>query len=83
MTSVTIRNLEEGVISRLRIRAAEHGRSMEEEAHAILTHALDDKKKKPTVGLATAIRRRFAPVGYVDLPHIERGPMRPPVEFDS
>jgi plasmid stability protein len=83
MASVTISNLEEGMISRLRIRAAEHGRSMEEEARAILTRALDDKKKKPTVGLATAIRRRFAPVGYVDLPQIERGPMRPPVEFDS
>lgn len=83
MASVTISNLEEGMISRLRIRTAEHGRSMEEEARAILTRALDDKKKKPTVGLATAIRHRFAPVGYVDLPQIERGPMRPPVEFDS
>ena len=82
MASVTIRNLEEGVKSRLRIRAAEHGRSMEEEARAILAQAVDEKKKKPTVGLATAIRRRFTAVGYVDLPQIERGPMRPPVEFD-
>jgi plasmid stability protein len=83
MASVTISNLEEGMISRLRIRAVEHGRSIDEEARAILTHALDDKKKKPTVGLATAIRRRFAPAGYVNLPQIERGPTRPPVEFDS
>jgi plasmid stability protein len=82
LASVTIRNLEEGVKSRLRIRAAEHGRSMEEEARAILAHAVDEKKKKPTVGLATAIRRRFAAVGYVDLPPIERSPMRSPVEFD-
>jgi hypothetical protein len=55
---------------------------MEEEARAILAHAVDEKKKKPTVGLATAIRRRFAAVGYVDLPPIERSPMRSPVEFD-
>lgn len=81
MASVTIRNLEEGVKSRLRIRAAEHGRSMEEEAREILAQALNDKKK-PAVGLATAIRRRFAPLGFVDLPEIERGPMRPTVEFD-
>jgi plasmid stability protein len=81
MASVTIRNLEEGVKSRLRIRAAEHGRSMEEEARAILAQAVDEKKKKPAVGLATAIRRRFAAAGYVDLPQIERGPMRPPVDF--
>jgi plasmid stability protein len=71
MASVTIRNLEEGVKSRLRIRAAEHGRSMEEEARAILAHAVDEKKKKSSVGLATAIRRRFAAVGYVDLPQID------------
>jgi hypothetical protein len=32
MASITIRNLDEDTKRRLRIRAAEHGRSMEEEA---------------------------------------------------
>jgi plasmid stability protein len=32
MASITIRNLDDDVKQRLRIRAAEHGRSMEEEA---------------------------------------------------
>ena len=35
--SVTIRNLEDDLKRRLRIRAAEHGRSMEEEAREIPT----------------------------------------------
>jgi antitoxin FitA len=36
MASITIRNLEELLKARLRIRAATHGRSMEEEARDIL-----------------------------------------------
>jgi plasmid stability protein len=34
MASITIRNLDDRVKTRLRMRAAEHGRSMEEEAAA-------------------------------------------------
>ena len=36
MASLTIRNLEEDTKERLRVRAAQNGRSMEEEARAIL-----------------------------------------------
>jgi len=36
MASITIRNLDDDVKRRLRVRAAEHGRSMEEEARDIL-----------------------------------------------
>jgi plasmid stability protein len=36
MASLTIRNLEEDAKERLRVRAAQNGRSMEEEARAIL-----------------------------------------------
>ena len=36
MASITIRNLDDGIKRRLRVRAAEHGRSMEEEAREIL-----------------------------------------------
>ena len=41
MASITVRNLEEGLKRRLRIRAAENGRSMEQEARDILRAALD------------------------------------------
>ena len=39
-TSLTIRNLEEPVKQKLRMRAASHGRSMEAEAREILTKAV-------------------------------------------
>ncbi len=36
MASITIRNLDGDIMQRLRVRAAEHGCSMEEEARDIL-----------------------------------------------
>lgn len=40
MATMTIRNLDDDVKARLRVRAAQHGRSMEEEARSILSAAL-------------------------------------------
>jgi len=40
-TTLTIRNLDEAVKQKLRVRAAQHGRSMEAEARAILTREVD------------------------------------------
>lgn len=75
MASVTIRNLDERVMARLRTRAAKHGRSIGDEAREILTNALAMEPKQPG-GLATAIRNRFAPLGGVELPEIMREPIR-------
>ena len=47
MASITVRNLEEGLKRRLRIRAAENGRSMEEEARDILRTALYHQTSSP------------------------------------
>jgi plasmid stability protein len=80
MASVTIRNLEEAVKARLRIRAATHGRSMEEEARDILRNALNREPEQPA-SLASAIRARFAPLGGVELPEIRRDAMREPPGF--
>ena len=44
MASITIRNLDDDVKTRLRVRAAEHHRSMEEEARLILREAVEQKK---------------------------------------
>ncbi len=41
MASITIRNLDDAVKERLRVRAAMHGRSMEEEVRLILRNAVD------------------------------------------
>ena len=67
MASITIRNLEEAVKTRLRVRAAEHGRSMEEEARCILRDALDRERPQ---SLADIAREYFGPENGVDLePH--------------
>jgi len=65
MATLTIRNLDDNLKTRLRVEAALHGNSMEEEARAILRRALT----KPTGegGLGSRIYRRFAAVGGVDL----------------
>ena len=77
MASITIRNLEEATKRKLKIRAAIHGRSMEQEAREILKNAL---RQKPRTGadLVKAIRQRFAPLGGVELEPFPREPIRDP-----
>jgi len=80
MASITIRNLDDDVKTRLRVRAAQHHRSMEEEARVILRDAVG--RKPDTRNLAEAIRARIAPLGGVDLELPPRGPGREPPSFD-
>ena len=75
MATITIRQLDEKTKSRLRIRAAHHGRSMEEEAREILRSALT-AFSPVKVNLAEAIQRRFARVGGFDLKLPRRDPIR-------
>lgn len=79
MASITIRNLEEDIKQRLRVRAAEHGRSMEEEARDILRRVMGEGA--PPRNLAAAIRARVAPSHRVDLDLPAREPMREPPQF--
>lgn len=82
MASITIRQLPEATKRKLRIRAAQHGRSMEQEARDILKNELAKPMlaKPPQTGkdLVEAIRRRFAPYGGVELAIPARGPIRDP-----
>jgi antitoxin FitA len=80
MAAITIRQLDEKTKSRLRIRAAHHGRSMEEEAREILRSALA-AVSSPRGNLAEAIRRRFAPFGGLELELPRRDSLRQPPEF--
>lgn len=75
MASITIRNLEDPLKVKLRIRAAHHGRSMEEEARHILRTALTEERQ-PSPDLGRAIRRRFASTGGIELGVAERRPRR-------
>ena len=77
MASITIRDLDERTKSRLRIRAAHHSRSMEDEARTILRNALSEDAQ-PAKDLASAVRERFKPLGGVELVLAVREPMREP-----
>jgi plasmid stability protein len=80
MAAITIRQLDENIKSRLRIRAAHHGRSMEEEAREILRATLT--APSPVKGnLAESIRRRFAAFGGFELELPRRDAMRPAPDF--
>jgi plasmid stability protein len=77
MTALTIRNLDEQLKNRLRIQAARHNRSMEEEVRTILRDALTEQADSP-VDLGAKIHARFRELGGVDLALESREPIRPP-----
>lgn len=79
MANLTIRNLDETVKRRLRVRAAEHGRSMEEEVREILRSAIGEAPAGRDLG--RAIHARFAVLGGVELELPARGPMRGPPDL--
>jgi plasmid stability protein len=65
MATLMIRGLDEDVKARLRVQAAEHGRSMEAEARVLLAAALSGRR--PPRGLGSYIAAQFAEIGGVDL----------------
>jgi len=67
MASMTIRNIDEQLKSRLRVQAAHHGRSMEDEARDILRAALSMQDDAARQSLIDSIRSRISPLGGVDL----------------
>ena len=79
MASITIRNLDDGVKAKLRVRAAANGRSMEEEARTILRAAVDEEDSRR--GLGTKLHELFKPFGGVELEIPPREVMREPPRF--
>lgn len=77
MASITIRKLDEATKHRLRLRAAHHKRSMEDEARNILRTALTEQRATPD-DLGRAIHERFKPLGGLDVALPLRDPMREP-----
>lgn len=65
MAAVSVRDLDEVVRERLRVRAARHGRSMEAEIRAILTEAVT--ADEDSRGLAQTLLSRFGELGGVEL----------------
>ena len=80
MTSITIRNLDDALKRRLRLRAATHGRSMEEEARDILRCVLAEEPRTAD-NLADVIRQLVEPHGGFEIPPFPRGKLRDPPDF--
>lgn len=80
MATITVRNLDEWVKQKLRVRAAANGKSMEQEVRDILRTAVEEERPS-TQDLASAIRSRFAPLGGVELELPPRTAMREPPQF--
>ena len=80
MASITIHNLDDEVKTRLRLRAAGNGRSMEEEARLILRDAVGPKPSSNN--LVNIIRAHFGPSNGVDLELPPRHAFREPPSFE-
>jgi antitoxin FitA len=65
MAALSIRDLDDSVREKLRLRAARHGRSMEAEIRLILTVAATEEE--PRTDLFSALTERFTQLGGVDL----------------
>jgi plasmid stability protein len=74
MASITIRNLDDDLKRRLRVRAAEHGRSMEAEVRQILRQAVGEPGAPKDLG--QSIHQRFAALGGAQLELLPRASVR-------
>lgn len=77
MASITVRRLDDGLKTRLRVRAARNGRSMEEEARTILRAGLATENAVMP-NLVESIRRHFARIGGIEIPLPARQAIRRP-----
>lgn len=84
MTSITVRNLDEYIKTGLRLRAARHGWSMEQEVRNILQQAVAaEAGTAAPVSFAERIGQRFAQLDGSDLPIPPRHAARKPPAFDQ
>jgi antitoxin FitA len=83
VSSLSIRQIDPMMKERLRLRAARNGRSMEAEVRAILKEVLAGPALGSGADLVRSIRRRFAPLGGVELELPARGAGREPPRFDG
>jgi plasmid stability protein len=80
MASLTIRNLDESLKTRLRLQSAQHGCSMEAEVRNILRQVLLPASASPD--FAARISQRFAGLDADTLPIPERQAVRTPPDMD-
>lgn len=78
MASILIRNLEDSIKTKLRVRAAHNNRSMEDEARSILRAVLSEETAAASSNLADSIHNRFKSLGGLELQLPTRAPIRKP-----
>lgn len=84
MGSITIRNLDDRLKANLRVRAASHGVSMEQEVRNILQNTLVSDAITPNgLTFSQRINQRFKGVGPEDFSLPARHPARPLPDFDA
>jgi plasmid stability protein len=77
MAQLVVRNLEDGVKTRLQRRARRNGRSMDDEARDILRNAVN-AENLPAGGLGTEISALFAEGGLdSDIPELRGHGIKP------
>lgn len=83
MTALTIRNFDETLKRKLKVRAAEHGRSMEAEIVSILERELSKPAAPKNIG--KAIRDRLSKHGLagIDLALPPRSSARKQMNFEE
>lgn len=80
MASITIRNIDESLKSKLRLQSAQHGCSMEAEVRNILRQAL--LPSAAPVDFADRIHQRFAGLKADSLPIPARQDVRTPPDME-
>jgi plasmid stability protein len=81
LAAISVRNLDNHVKERLRIRAARHGRSMESEIRAILVEAV--REPDDADGLFQAMLDRFGEIGGFELELLPRTTPARAADFSS
>ncbi|ADC62124.1 FitA-like ribbon-helix-helix domain-containing protein [Allochromatium vinosum] len=80
MAALTIRNLDESIKSAIRVRAAQHGISMEEEARRLLREAVS--RSSSPVPMGQCLLARFGETATEDFSVPERHRPRVAPEWD-
>ena len=85
MASLLIRNVDEVLHARLKAKATEHRRSLEEEARELLRAAVARQDAAPRENLVDIARRLFGPEHGIELGVPARGsdPERAPPDFSD
>jgi antitoxin FitA len=78
MSTLTVRNLDEDLKTRLRVRAAQHGRSMEAEVREILRESLAPSQPR---GIGSRIHARLAGLGLDEIEFPPRTELTRQVDF--